>query len=89
MMRRVGRIGMSAMAGQTLWAAHRQWRAIPRVQRRRFVELIQRSGGRPANLSASERAELAAFVRDYDLGGLARQTALRAASRLGPRHRWR
>jgi hypothetical protein len=60
------------LALQLALEAGRNLKAIPEAERRRAVELLRKSQGRPSNLSQRERDELKAVARALDLPGVAR-----------------
>lgn len=72
---------MAASVGQAAWATRRQWRALPAERRDRLQALLRQSAGRPANLSAAERQELWALLRELNLGEVLRAGASRASRR--------
>jgi hypothetical protein len=82
-----GRLTVAAALLQGARSAHRQWQAIPAARRSRLQELLRRSGGRPGNLSASERRELLGLIGELHLGQAVRDTAQRAGARRGLRRR--
>jgi hypothetical protein len=82
-----GRLGLAQTAGRFVWSARQRWQELPPDRRRRLQELLRRSRGRPSALTAAERRELAALVRELELGRLVRDAA--ASSALGGRGRRR
>ena len=60
---------------EALTATRRHFSGVdPRV-RRRLVELVRKSKGRPANLSAHEKQELRLLVGQMDLWNLSKELA--------------
>ncbi|MDO9407964.1 hypothetical protein [Patulibacter sp.] len=58
---------------------HRHWTAqLSGRERRRLIELIKRSGGRPSTLTERERRELQRLVAQLDLRTFARHAATTA-----------
>jgi hypothetical protein len=53
-------------AAELLVLARRHYTRLEPQERRRIVELLRRTHGRPANLTKRERAELAALVAKTD-----------------------
>jgi hypothetical protein len=82
-----GRLTVAAALLQGARSAHRQWQAIPAARRSRLQDLLRRSGGRPGNLSASERRELQSLIGELNLAQVVRETAQRATVRRGLRRR--
>jgi hypothetical protein len=80
-----GRLGLAQAAGRFVWSARRQWQELPPDRRRRLQDLMRRSRGRPSALTAAERRELGALVRELELARLVRDAA--ASSTLGGRGR--
>ncbi len=80
-----GRLGAAQAAGRFVSSARRQWQELPPARRARLQELLRRSHGRPSGLSAGERRELAALVRELELGRLVRDAATDAAVTAGRR----
>jgi hypothetical protein len=85
-LRKLGRLGVATTAGRFAWSAAQRWRALPPDRRDRLQDLLRKSGGRPSGLSAAERRELSALVRDLELPGLVRGAAMDATP---PRGRFR
>lgn len=77
--REAARLGIATAAWRFAVSARRQWLALPPNRRRRLQTLLRQSGGRPSRLSAAERRELGALVRDLRLGALIRNAAIDAA----------
>lgn len=75
-----GRLGLAQAAGRFVWSARRQWQDLPADRRRRLQELLRRSRGRPSALTAAERRELGALMRELELGRLVRSAAATAAA---------
>ena len=67
-LRGMSRMTVAATLGQAAWATHRQWRALPPQQRDRLQALVRQSGGRPTNLSPTERRELIGLAGKLNLG---------------------
>ena len=89
-MARRGKPGRLAIAGVLLQgarSAQRHWHAVPASRRERMQTLVRKSGGRPGNLSPSERRELQSLVSELNLGQVIRDTAQSAATRRGFRRR--
>jgi hypothetical protein len=73
---------------------HRHWTAqLSGRERRRLLELLKQSGGRPSTLTDRERRELQRLVDQLDLRSLARHVATTAvigrAKHSGARRRGR
>jgi hypothetical protein len=61
------------------WIARRHWRRLEPDERRRLLELIRKSRGRPAKLTERERREAAELLEKVDyaeLGGTVAGTLL-------------
>jgi hypothetical protein len=78
-LRELSRLGIASMAGRFVWSAAQRWRALPARRRGRLQALLRKSGGRPSQLSASERRELGELVRELELLDLVRGAAMDAA----------
>jgi hypothetical protein len=77
----MGRLTVAASLGQAVWAARRQWQALPPERRGRLQALLRQSAGGPSNLSQAERQELRELLGDLNLGDIFRDTAARTFSR--------
>jgi hypothetical protein len=53
-------------AGQVLMLARRHWHRLEPNERRRLITLMRQGHGRPSNLSAGDRAELARLIAKAD-----------------------
>ncbi|HSC04803.1 MAG TPA: hypothetical protein VLC49_15835 [Solirubrobacteraceae bacterium] len=53
-------------AAKILMLARQHWHLLEPVERRRVVALVRQTHGRPRNLSASERLELARLIAKAD-----------------------
>jgi hypothetical protein len=60
---------------EALAATHRHFTSVDPKVRRRAVELVRKSKGRPANLTAAEKQELRRLVGQMDLWRLSRELA--------------
>lgn len=63
-----------AKATKVHWDEH-----LTQRQRKRLVELIRASGGRPSNLTKRQRTELIEIAKDLQPVGLAKRLALTTA----------
>jgi hypothetical protein len=54
---------------------------LPAERRARLQALIRKSGGRPTNLSTSERREVRKLLAELNLADMAREIAQLASSR--------
>ena len=72
---------------EALSTTRRHFEGVDPHTRRRAVELVRRSKGRPANLSAAEKQELRRLVGEMDLWQLSKDLAAVASPVGMPGHR--
>lgn len=80
------------LLGQAAIILRDHWRTLPAADRDRLAQLLKASGGRPMNLTPSQRAEIASIVKRANIPALARDltplaATRRAAGRRGPLRR--
>ena len=73
--RRGSRLTLAAAVGQAVWAVLHRWQAVPAERRARLQALLRKSGGRPANLSASERREVGKILAELNPADMVRDIA--------------
>ncbi len=73
------------LAAQAAMAAREHWSVLEPAERAELARILRTSSGRPANLTAREKAELRRLVGKLDLPGLGRDLVPLASKHRGRR----
>jgi hypothetical protein len=77
---RVAQLMWAFAVAEALAATRRHFAGIDPKARRRVVELVRKSKGRPSNLTSREKQELRRLVGEMDLWSLSKELAATATS---------